>query len=269
MGLCLDHAWPIYELSTQRIPILTIFSAILLTAILITYRHPLGFCMGSFFLVLAPTSSFVPILDLCYEHRMYVPLSAILLPSVCVTIWVSNRLTKSTAPAVALLIAAIVTLTIFSALRCQDYRSRTSIWQDVIRKAPHNPRGHMNFAEASYFVDKDFEAAIASYKNCLSQLENPKHRIPPVVDPQELFNNLSKVQNNYGILLMREKRLELAKAQFEAAIENGPLNAQAHTSMGNYYLASGDQNTAKEWYHKALELDPTLKAAKTNLARLD
>jgi hypothetical protein len=34
-----------------------------------------GFLLGSFFIILAPTSSFAPIIDLSFEHRMYLPLA--------------------------------------------------------------------------------------------------------------------------------------------------------------------------------------------------
>ena len=41
------------------------------------YRPRLGFVGLAFFLILAPTSSVIPIVDLAFEHRMYLPLAAV------------------------------------------------------------------------------------------------------------------------------------------------------------------------------------------------
>ncbi len=44
----------------------------------------IGFLGIAFFLILAPTSSFVPIQDLCFEHRMYLPLACVVTACVLV-----------------------------------------------------------------------------------------------------------------------------------------------------------------------------------------
>src|SRR5262249_32946181 len=49
-------------------------------------RHWLGFVGAAFFLILAPTSSFMPIRDLVMEHRMYLPLACVVVP-VVVGVW--------------------------------------------------------------------------------------------------------------------------------------------------------------------------------------
>ena len=48
-----------------------------LTVWALVKRPALGFLGASFFLILAPTSSFVPIQDAAFEHRMYLPLATL------------------------------------------------------------------------------------------------------------------------------------------------------------------------------------------------
>ena len=45
--------------------------------LVVFHRPALGFLGGAFFLILAPTPSVVPIVDLAFEHRMYLPLAAV------------------------------------------------------------------------------------------------------------------------------------------------------------------------------------------------
>jgi len=54
--------------------IVTLLSA---TAWGLIRRSWLGFAGAWFFLILAPTSSFIPIRDPAFEHRMYLPLAAV------------------------------------------------------------------------------------------------------------------------------------------------------------------------------------------------
>ena len=56
----------------------SIIVALLTATLWCLIRKPwLGFLGLWFFLILAPTSSFIPIKDMMFEHRMYLPLAAI------------------------------------------------------------------------------------------------------------------------------------------------------------------------------------------------
>ena len=76
------------------------------------------------------------------------------------------------------------------------------------------------------------------------------------------------VHNNYGLLLLRKNQDALARQHFEMAIENHNQNAHAHSSLGNYYFKAGELNEAATSYRKALQLNPDLEAATTNLEKV-
>ncbi len=78
--LCLDYAWPVANGIAQIAPGAIVIGALLAATIWALVRKPKwGFIGAWFFLILAPTSSIMPIKDLAFEHRMYLPLAAVVL----------------------------------------------------------------------------------------------------------------------------------------------------------------------------------------------
>ena len=76
--LCLDYRWPV-ETAPLAIaaPALVILALLALTVWALWRRPRLAFLGAWFFLVLAPTSSIIPIQDVAFEHRMYLPLAGV------------------------------------------------------------------------------------------------------------------------------------------------------------------------------------------------
>ena len=71
--------WPIATRIGQIIPAASVIAALLAATLWALRRAPaLGFLGAWFFLILAPTSSFVPIVtEVAAERRMYLPLAAV------------------------------------------------------------------------------------------------------------------------------------------------------------------------------------------------
>ena len=77
-GQCFDYGWPpAASLAQVFWPGLLVVALLGLTVWALVKRPVLGFFGAWFFVILAPTSSVVPILDAAVEHRMYLPLAAI------------------------------------------------------------------------------------------------------------------------------------------------------------------------------------------------
>ncbi len=156
---CAVYGWPV-ETSTGKLwPYLALIGGLLIAALwLMVARPALGFPAISFFLVLAPTSSVVPIIDLAFEHRLYLPLTAIV-TLVCVGLgrmlglldWSSAQPPTKTrqALAVALGLSATVALAMTTYARNEVYRSEESFWRDVTEKAPGNVQGWLGLGGVS------------------------------------------------------------------------------------------------------------------------
>jgi len=140
--------WPI---ARSLLPILPqglfIVTLLLLTAWALWRRRPAALLGAWFFLILAPTSSFIPIVtELAAERRMYLPLAAVTVASVLGLRGLFN-LTKrrrtsppkgiTVLPSLALLLV-VATLGYTTALRNCEYRTATDIWADAVAKRPRN-----------------------------------------------------------------------------------------------------------------------------------
>src|SRR5205085_3611363 len=77
-ALVLDYAWPVARTAAAIIPFAVIIISLMAATLWALARRPaVGFLGAWFFLILAPTSSVMPIADLAFEHRMYLPLAAV------------------------------------------------------------------------------------------------------------------------------------------------------------------------------------------------
>lgn len=153
--LCLDYHWPIARHWHQIVPQTIVVLALLFATARGVYRRRLwSFPAAAFFLLLGPTSSIIPIVDLIFEHRMYLPLACVLTLLAAACFEVLNRLeSRITAEAgrrrllhvaTVLFTALVVALIGGTLLRNRDYADGTTIWLNVIAKVPDNARAHFN-----------------------------------------------------------------------------------------------------------------------------
>ena len=145
--LVLDYGWPPADLSAVAIPALLVGGLLAASAVMLFTRRPAGVAGATFFLVLAPTSSVLPIVtEVAAEHRMYLPLAVATAAAVIGTFALLERLRVPRRWGVAL---ACVLVPVFSALtlaRNRDYHSLEVIWRDTVEKRPANARARHNYA---------------------------------------------------------------------------------------------------------------------------
>lgn len=168
--LVLDHGWPFVLDCAGILPLAVILAMVLATLWALFRRPTLGFLGFWFFFILMPTSSFFPLADPMEEHRMYLPLAAVIVAAVLAVWFIAGRTVRdprvrSLLLAVALAAAAVFLIT-NTVQRNEDYRSRFSMWQDVVSKRPRNPRGHEIIA--GIFKERgNFREAFVHYREAL------------------------------------------------------------------------------------------------------
>lgn len=133
-GAVLDKRWLVVGAGMA-----VVIPLVVVTGLLLHRKPRAGFLGAWLILILAPTSSFIPVASQTLaEHRMYLPLAAV---AVAVTL-VARRFIGRAAWAVLGAVAlAFVAGTID---RNHDYRSALAIWEDTVRKAPANARALNN-----------------------------------------------------------------------------------------------------------------------------
>ena len=205
------------------------------TAWSLVRRPAIGFAGAWFFLILAPTSSIVPIVtQTIAEHRMYLPLAAV----IALAVLGIYRLAGRRALVVLAVLAAV--LGVMTARRNRDYRSEAAIWSDAVERLPGNPRARYNLGVA-LGRSHDSAGAIAQYEEAL--------RLRP--DDAEAHNNLA-------IELARiPGRAPDAIAHYEEAVRLKPDNAEAHGNLANELARlPGRMDEAISHYEEALRLKP-------------
>jgi uncharacterized membrane protein len=162
--LVLDYGdWPVAasigDVWPAALVVVGLFGA---TAWALFRRNALGFLGAWFFLILAPSSSFVPIVtEIAAERRMYLPLVSV------ITLAVFG---VETMRGVALRRAVVVSLAIFwgvlTVQRNADYASDMAIWSDTLAKRPDNARAQVNLG-AALVVRGDGNAAIEHFRKAI------------------------------------------------------------------------------------------------------
>jgi tetratricopeptide (TPR) repeat protein len=238
-----------YGLAVVRDPYEVVAEAALLLLLLALAavalrRWPrIGFLAAFFFALLAPSSSVIPIAtQTMAEHRMYLPLAAIL------TLIVVGLHACFGARAVwaCFLWAAVLGWLTFD--RNQDYRSELSLWEDTVAKAPSNARAHSNLGKALLDAQRT-EAAFA-------HLAESVRLGPP----------LPAAHYNLGLILDRQGRKAEARRHYEAAVRINPRYAEAHVNLGVALLETGAVAGALPHLQTAVALAPDLAAAHCTLA---
>jgi len=170
-ALCFDYVWPKATESLAIWPQCGIILALLLTSFWLLWKHPqIGLVAISFFFILAPTSSIVPIADLAFEHRMYLPLACILILLVLgvfqLTVLLKLEPQQRARLQGTLFLIPMVLLGGRTMLRNRDYASEMGMWQLIARQRPENARAFKNIAHLHHHAGRRDEA-IENYERAM------------------------------------------------------------------------------------------------------
>jgi tetratricopeptide (TPR) repeat protein len=254
--LCLDHDWPFVRGLGEVWPAgLVVIGLLAGTGWALCKRPWLGFAGLWFFLILTPTSSFVPIKDPIFEHRMYLPLAGALTVLVAIGYGIVRRAESafarrgsSRAIVVALPVVGVATLLAVATVRRNAvYHSEVRVWQDVLSTYPQSPRATENHATAMLAEGRLSEARDA--------LERAAEKLP----------NVARIQNALGFALAAHGQREEAKERFERAIELDPTFARAHLNLGIALNDLGQRDQAMDHFQEAVRLSPGYTDARLNL----
>jgi len=215
-------------------------------------RQPwLGFLGAWFFVILGPTSSFLPSVgEAAAERRMYLPLAAVVTMVVVGAFAFGKRLWNKQQGVVLGCVAGgfvAVLLTFLTIQRNRDYNSALTIWQDAVVKRPDNPRAHNNLGTA-FLEDGKVTEAIGHYERAL--------RIRP---------GYAEAHNNLGTALLQAGKVPEAIGQYEQALRIKPDYAEAHNNLGNVLFQAGSVAEAINHWEQALRLKPDYAMAHYNL----
>ena len=261
--------------------------AILATAVLFALRRQpaLGFVGAWFLVILAPTSSVVPITGSpLAEHRMYLPLAAVVVLAVLAAVAIGRRLLTGKQRVVCACLAGGFVFGLFTFLTIQrnrDYRSALSIWQDTMHKCPNNPRARYNLGvllvqlgrlqegldqyDQVLRIKPDYAEVHYNIGAALVQAGRMEEAILHYRQALQIKPDLENAHNNLGISLVQEDRLPEAIQHYEQALRIKPDFAAAHYNLALALMRLGNVREAAGHYEQALRIKPDFAEAHNNL----
>ena len=282
----LDYDYPLFEsFFTPEVAFSFLLLLLILgTGVYLLYRDRrspgagrlTAFGIFWFFITLSVESSVIPIADVIFEHRLYLPSVGFFLACTSALFWGAERLrarwVKAEQAVVIALAAAAIVFVGLAYTRNIVWKSEESLWEDVIRKSPLKARGY-NGLGLAYFnrgsYDKAIEAfgkAIAlhpAYGVAFNNIGNSYYRagfynraIEAQTEAIALEPNNAIFYDNRGLSYSGIGAYDRAFDDFSKAINLDPSYAKSYHNLGFVYHSKGMYRPAIEEYTKAIALDP-------------
>ncbi|NTV46181.1 MAG: tetratricopeptide repeat protein [Chlorobiales bacterium] len=237
-----------------------------------------------FFLTLSIESSVFPIIDLIFEHRLYLPLfGAVTAVSSAVSYatWGRGEPIRRFVCIGVILVAC--TLAVVAYKRNEVWRSEVSLWMDATEKSPGSARAWNNLAGA-YIKEGEhlnaLKAAVRSIEldpskadawnnlgiaiDLLGAYKDRFHRTsqmfknPADVQGSTVNSWLGEVHNNLGLAYEIMGNLPKAAENYRNAVGYSPALGVAYYNLGIVSVALGDSQTLSGQLQILWMLDPLL-----------
>lgn len=196
-----------------------------------------AFGVAFFFLALSVESSLIPIADVIFEHRMYLPLTGLCICAGAVAYAISAT-RRGLYIGIAVTLALALALSVVTFNRNAVWGSRIGMWKDVVAKSPNKGRPHL-FLALSYQEAGLKELALEQYK------------LATTLDPGEPTGH-----NNLGSAYFTLGRMDMAAREFERAVELLPDFMEARGNLALAYIEQRRPAQALEQLRFALTLKP-------------
>jgi tetratricopeptide (TPR) repeat protein len=211
-----------------------------------THARFIAFGIFWFFTALSVESSIIPIVDVIFEHRMYLPSIGIFIamgtsiPAVVGRLKMSRR--RMEFLVIGSLAVTVLMLTGLTYARNSVWKDKLSLWEDVISKGPEKARGHNNLGIA--YQGKGL-------------LDGAKEQFQIAI---KLDSAYSIAHHNLAVAYHSQGIIDRALEHYQFAIELAPFFPEAYNNRGNAYKSQGLYDKAIENYETAIRLKPNWEA---------
>jgi protein O-mannosyl-transferase len=246
-----------------------------------------AFGMLWFFLTLSVESSIIPIADVIFEHRLYLPSVGAFVAIVAAVVAAVDRLAANRTRAMELAGYAFLTVTLVLAVatfqRNRVWATEATLWTDTVTKSPNLSRPWNNLASV-YIRQNEPRRAVAALVNsynlspgniatcrnlalALDRLGSYDGRFRSGADlldgqgrvrPDRMTEWYGVVLNNLGLAAEVLGNRQAAIDRFREAIRMAPQLAEPHLNLGLALVAAGDMKGAEAEYLFLEKLDPPL-----------
>lgn len=237
-----------------------------------------GFCAVVYFIILAPTSSFIPVADPIFEHRAYLATSA------AITLIAMTAYAKAGRNALIPLLIVALSLGILTHHRNRAYRSELALWADTAKKRPGSSRALCHLGLALFDLNR-VDETIEIYEKAqkiaeLSPLSHlnlgsayaEKGWLPRAIGHFKAAlaakPGFVEAEYNLGRALTACGRYEQAVTHLEAAAKGMADRASVETDLGAVLFNLGRIDEASEHFERALKIQPDYFEAEFDLGMI-
>jgi len=261
LGQNVDYDYPVYKvLSPGVVASLVVIVALLAAAAYLLVRarqqrqpelYVVAFGVFWFFTALSIESSIIPLPDVIFEHRLYLP-SVGFFAALVTTLFIGRRRLQGQAPAAAGLVLPLLALVVLvlagtAAARNTVWQDEVSLWEDIVAKSPLKARAHGNLGNA-YQSRGRFEDAARQYQEVIR------------LDPNDPGAHI-----NLGTTSYRQRQWAEAARWYRQALRLDPGNAAAHYNLGRTLTEDGKLPEAEQALLQALRIKPDHDPAHNSL----
>ena len=249
-------------------------------------RHPAGFPAIWFWACLAPTSSFFPIPDIVFEHRLYLAIAGpvVLFIMGCYhlfILWLPRKI-KPVDPKIisaGFIAAVLVCIFILGALTYQrniDYNNVEAMWKDTVQKSPNSARAHANLArimkekgklqeelhhwQALIRIMPEYKDALNGLGTTLLKMDRVKEAIPFFQKTLQIDPDFYWANHNLGVSFFILDQPEKAIYHLQKALRIKPLDLQTRFSLASALDKAGQYEKAAAQLEIMLKTKPGNKS---------
>lgn len=240
--LCLDYKWPSAKSPSEVLVPIIILGTLVAGSVWALFRISwLGFLGVWFFVILSPTSSFVPVDDLAFEHRMYLSLAAVVVLFVIgghllVTRWF-NPASQTARICLEAAVASLVVLVLggLTISRNELYCDPVALWKQTIEQRPENARAYCNLASALLQINTGGPDAMEQHLE--EAMQHLEHAL--TLKPKNAW-----IHANLGACYQRRDQLDLAAKHLTQALALAPTDIKIRAGLALALFKNGQLEQA-------------------------
>ncbi|MBI5493368.1 MAG: tetratricopeptide repeat protein [Deltaproteobacteria bacterium] len=254
-----------YPMSTSALDPRVVLSFLFLLAVFLSAAYALyisavrkkpllllaSFGVVWFFVTVSIESSIIPIKDVIFEHRLYLPSFGAALAFSAAAFYAAKKIMPAgdfIRPAVIIILLTAVPLGAATYRRNSVWENEVTLYEDAVRKSPDKERVRYNLAWA-YQTRGQTDKAVTQYIEDLR------------LDPKK-----EKAHYNIAVIYQTGGKGDEALRHFAEAVKLNPANAIAYYNMALIYQARGDTKSAILSNLQAVNINPGYEDAHYNLA---
>jgi tetratricopeptide (TPR) repeat protein len=247
-------------------------------------RFPLAsYGFFAYLILMAPTSSILPIADPVAERRIYFSMIGLLL----IALEPLSRVKASSKALAAAGAAVALAAGCATYARAAVWGDPMLLWQDNVRKSPNKARGHENLAFQYYLQGNydlaipEFEAAarlepatqglLVNWALAYDNLKRPERALEKLREaaklPPPVNNSPAHVYTQIAMVYAQQAQWAQALDALETAQKLDERSPEIYLYRGKVYLATGRPAEAIPQYERVLAIDANYGEARRDLAQ--